>query len=144
MDFPSKIKFSYRGQSVSMKQKYPAGDLDIMALMLLDRDRRYFTSIADTSLPGHKLYRERCSKDGDESRKVKMEIETPEVAEIYYQACSQIDRHNRCRQDDSCLAKKFEVKEWSSRVNTAILSMCIVDAWMRGCYTRVHEAQDAP
>ena len=33
--------------------------------------------------------------DGDESRIVMMEIEIPEVAEIHYQAFSQIDRHTK-------------------------------------------------
>ena len=72
----------------------------MMALMLLDRERRYFISTVGTSLPELKIYRKIWRKDGDESRKVMIEIEIPEVAEIYDQACSQIDRHNRCRQDD--------------------------------------------
>ena len=38
--------------------------------------------------------------------------------------------HNRCLQDDLNLEKKFEVKEWSLRVNTSLLAICIVDAWL--------------
>ena len=82
----------------------------MMALMWLDRGHRYVMSKVGTSLPGHAVHKERWRKDGDECRKVTMEIEIVEVAEIYYQACSQIDRHNRCRQDDLGLEKKFEVK----------------------------------
>ena len=37
--------------------------------------------------------------------------------------------NNRCRQDDLGLEKKFEVKDWSTRVNTPLPATCIVDAW---------------
>ena len=79
MDFLSKMELSCRGQSVSMKQKCPTGDLDMMSLMWLERDRHYFISKVCRSLPRHTIYRERWSKDGDESRKVMMEIEIPDV-----------------------------------------------------------------
>ena len=58
-----------------------------------------------------------------------MYIGIPEVVEIYYQEFSQIDGHNRCRQDESGLGNKLEVNKWSLRVNTALLSKCILDAW---------------
>ena len=38
------------------------------------------------------------------------ETNIPRIAEIYYDAASQIDRHNRCRQDDLRLEKKFQLK----------------------------------
>jgi len=34
------------------------------------------------------------------------------------------------RQSDLNLEKKFQVKEWSTRVNTSLLAICIVDAWL--------------
>ena len=43
---------------------------------------------------------------------------------------SQINRHNRCRQDDLKLEKKFRVKEWSQRVNTSLFAMYVVDSWL--------------
>lgn len=49
---------------------------------------------------------------------------------MYYSAASQVDRHNRCRQSDLKLEKKFRVKEWSMRINTTLLAMCIVDSWL--------------
>jgi len=54
----------------------------------------------------------------------------PEVAEIYYSCCAQIDRHNRCRQDDLRLEHKLGTHDWSQRVNLSFLGVCIVDAWM--------------
>ena len=86
-EFLYRIEVSNRGQIVYMKHKCPTGDPDIMALMWLDRGRRYFISIVGTSLPGHTIYREGRRKDGIESRRVTMEIEIPEAAEIYYQVC---------------------------------------------------------
>ena len=74
MDFLSRMDPSYRRQSVYMKHKCPTGDLDMMALISLDRDRRNFISTVSKSLPEHTIYRERWIKDGDESRKAKMEI----------------------------------------------------------------------
>ena len=94
-----------------MKHKCPGEGQYKMELMWLDRDRRYFISTVGTSLPGHKIYREKWRKDANESRKLKMKIEISEFAKIYYQEYSQIDRHNRCHRDDLGLGKKLEFKE---------------------------------
>ena len=50
-------------------------------------------------------------------------ISIPSVCEQYYETCSQIDRHNRSRQDELGLEKRFEVKEWFMRVNTSLLAI---------------------
>ena len=41
-----------------------------------------------------------------------------------------VDRHYRTRQLDLGLERAFQVKEWSMRVNTTILGMCVTDAFM--------------
>jgi len=64
-----------------------------------------------------------------------MEIQIPDVYKTYYDTFSRIDRQNRCRQDDWYL-KKFEVKDWSMRVNTSLLVVCVVDAWLLYMGTR--------
>ena len=97
---------------------------------MVDRERRYFVTTSGTTLPGTTIYRERWRRIGNESRSKMTEAGVPNVAETYYSTASQIDRHNRCRQDDFKLEKKFRVKEWSQRVNTSLLAMCIVDAWL--------------
>jgi hypothetical protein len=61
--------------------------------------------------------------------RVTLEIPQPEAAELYYDACGMIDRHNRCRQDDLMLERKLGTLDWSMRVNTSLLGMCIVDSW---------------
>jgi len=57
-------------------------------------------------------------------------VPQPEVAEIYYGCCAQIDRHNRCRQDDLRLEHKLGTHDWSQRVNLSLLGICIVDSWL--------------
>jgi hypothetical protein len=54
----------------------------------------------------------------------------PEAAELYYSCCAKIDQHNRCRQADLEMEKRFPVKEWSFRVNSSLLAMIFVDSWM--------------
>lgn len=57
-------------------------------------------------------------------------VPSPRVAEEYYKTCGQIDRHNKNRLNRLDSEKKFEIKEWSLRVITTLLSVCVVDAWL--------------
>eukprot|EP00171_Calliarthron_tuberculosum_P023537 IDg23537t1 len=102
----------------------------MMAVLWVDRERRYFIATTDTTHAGSTIYRERWRRVGNVSMKITTETAIPKVAETYYSVCSQVDRHNRCRQDDLKLEKKFQVKEWSLRVNSSLLAICIVDAWL--------------
>lgn len=49
--------------------------------------------------------------------------------------CTKIDQQNRCRQADLNIEKKMQTKSWALRVNSTILSMVVVDAWLvfNGC-----------
>ncbi len=124
------VPMSGRGTWKSLIHTDEAKAIDVGALLWVDRERRYFVTTAGTTLPGNTIYRERWSRVDNESRLITTETAIPNVAELYYQAASQIDRHNRCRQDDLRLEKKFRVREWSTRVNTSLLAICIVDAWL--------------
>ena len=126
----STIPMSGRGSWTSMVHRDNESGIDVGAVLWVDRERRYFVATSGTTLPGTTIYRERWRRVGNESRRIMTETSVPDVAETYYTAASQIDRHNRCRQDDLKLEKKFRVKEWSQRVNTSLLAMCIVDAWL--------------
>jgi hypothetical protein len=64
-----------------------------------------------------------------EPERVNLQIPQPEAAELYYSVCGMIDWHNRCRQDDLQLEKELGTLDWSMRVNTTLLGMCIVDTW---------------
>ena len=119
-----------RGKWSSMVHGNASSKPEIGAVLWVDRERRYFVTTTGTTLPGSSIYRERWRRVGNESRRTTTETQIPSIAETYYMAASQIDRHNRCRQDDLKLEKKFLVKEWSQRVNTSLLAICIVDAWL--------------
>ena len=49
---------------------------------------------------------------------------------MYYTTCVAIDKYNRLRQDDVCVKKKIETKDWLRHVNLSIFSMIIVDTWL--------------
>ena len=130
MRYLSSKPMSGRGEWYSMVSKGDMEGHDICAVLWVDRERRYFVTTAGTTLPGQTIYRERWRRFGNTSKKIITETSIPQVAETYYATASQVDRHNRCRQDELNLEKKFEVKEWSLRVNTSLLAICIVDAWL--------------
>lgn len=64
------------------------------------------------------------------AERVPLTVRLPQVAETYYACCSQIDRHNRCRQDDLCLERKLVTHDWAMRVCLTLLGVYIVDAWL--------------
>ena len=100
-----------------------------MAVMWVDQGRRYFVSSACSTNPGNAIYLERWNTENGVTSKEQITVGIPELCEKDYDTCSQIGIHNRCRQDDLKLEKKFEVKDWSTHVNTTLLGTCIVDAW---------------
>ncbi len=55
-------------------------------------------------------------------------VRQPQVCETYFSACAQVDRHNRCRQDDLNLEKKVGTHHWSFRARMSLLGICIVDS----------------
>jgi hypothetical protein len=105
----------------------------MLAFCWMDRDRRYFISSASSLQPGRAYTRHRWRQVSNQPNaapeRVELEIPQPQAAELYYDACGMIDRHNRCRQDDLMLERKLGTMDWSMRVNTSLLGMCIVDAW---------------
>ena len=60
-----------------------------------------------------------------------VELTTPQqtTAEIYYSACGQINRHNRCHQE-SLDIKKLDTKDGSKRFNLSVFAMDVVDIWL--------------
>ena len=63
---------------------------------------------------------------------VTLTILQPKEPDIYYGACSKIDRHNICQQDSLDTEKKLQTHEWDKRKTIGIFAMCVVDTWM--CY----------
>ena len=119
-----------RGDWVTMVHDDATGSPDLMAVLWVDRDRRYFVATASSTRPGTPCERLRWREQEGGAERVAVSVPQPEVAEIYYGCCAQIDRHNRCRQDDLKLEHKLRTHDWSQRVNISLLGVCIVDAWL--------------
>ena len=123
-------QLSARGNWVSMVHPSPSRPPELMAVLWADRDRHYYVASAGSSRAGAPCERLLWRQlDGGDER-VAVSVTQPEVPEIYYSCCAQIDGHNRCRQDDLILEHKLGTQDWSQRVNLSLLGVCIVDDWM--------------
>jgi hypothetical protein len=129
----STLEMRQQGERRGLVARDENGTPSMLAFCWMDRDRRYFISSASSLQPGRAYTRHRWRQVSDElnaaPERVELEIPQPQAAELYYDACGMIDRHNRCRQDDLMLERKLGTMDWSMRVNTSLLGMCIVDAW---------------
>jgi hypothetical protein len=105
------------------------GEVAAMALVYVDRERRYFISTAASAVEGTFYERTRWRQINSGPQLVTVQIMQPLVAELYYDCCAMIDRHNRCRQDVLMLERKFVTMDWSVRVGHSLLVMLIVDSW---------------
>lgn len=144
MEYLARQELTSRGDHVSMQSRIESSDKDLAAVLWMDRERRYFISSCHTTNPGTPISRERWRSVGDSTSKISFQVPVPELVERYYQCCSQVDRHNRCRQDSLGLEKKLEVKTWSLRINSSLLAVTIVDAWLLYKYShgpRFHMCQ---
>ena len=102
-----------------------------IACAWIDRNRRFFLSMAGTSNIGNAQERTRWRQSQDIGACQEFtQTNIPEIAEVYYSAAAAVDRHNRVRQADVGLEKKIFVNDWSMRVNCSLLSMCFVDSWL--------------
>jgi len=126
----SVLPLEERGEHVSYVHTTADGVTDMMAVLWVDRERRYFISLASTTLPGTPFDRVRWRQVGDDAERVVLTVAQPQVVETYDQCSAQIDRHNRCRQDDLQLEHKLIRHDWLMRVNLSLLGMCVVDTWM--------------
>lgn len=119
-----------RGQHASYIHVNAAGLKDTMAVLWVDRERRYLIATASTTVPGAVLERSRWLLVGSRAKRVAFTVEQPAVAEVYYSGCASIDRHNRCHQDDLKLERMHVTQDWAMRVNLSLLGICEVDAWL--------------
>jgi Transposase IS4 len=99
------IELSSRGDYVSFVSSASPGERSdlqpgLMAVLWLDRERQYFISSTSSCREGASYTRTSWRKTADGAGKQLFTIRQPVDAEIYYSACPQIDRHNRCLQDD--------------------------------------------
>ena len=120
------------------------GSIKFLAVMWVDRDRRYFIVTDGSTKPGTVIERTRWRQFNDADEAFQMippefrvgnaaQTQTltnqPEAIEWYYDICSLIDRHNRSRQDNLKLERKVLTKDWSKRFNLTVVGVYTVDAW---------------
>jgi Transposase IS4 len=135
----SGLEMHNRGESRGLVSKNCAGKPEFLAFVWMDREGRYFISTASSLEPGlpYSRMRGRQSDDAPDADPTLTEllVSQPAAAEVYYDTCAQIERHNRCRQDDLMLERKLVTSSWSMRLNMSILGIVIVDSWLawRGC-----------
>jgi hypothetical protein len=101
-----------------------------MAMTRFDRDRRYFIATTSCTLDGESFSRVRWRQLDDGPERVELVVPQPLVAEVYYPASAQIDRHNRFILADLSLESKVGTHDWSFRVNCSVLGVIVVDAWL--------------
>jgi hypothetical protein len=113
-----------RGDSVTCLWERGNGNPELMALLWLDRERRYFKTSSSSAIEGEQSYsRVRWRQTPNGAQPLTFSIPQLQAAEVYYTSCRQIDRHNRCRQDDLMLDRKYVTHDWSMRVNMSLLGM---------------------
>ena len=108
----STIPLEARGQHVSYTHTTADGVPDLMAVVWVDRECRYFIASTSSTLAGTPYNRLRWRQGDVTASRVALTVPQPVVAETYYGCCAQIDRHNRCRQDDLRLENKLFTHDW--------------------------------
>ena len=92
-------------------------DPDLMAFAWVDRDRRYFISNTSNLQPAPPIERRRLRQvdtaPNAPPQLVDLSISQPNCSKLYYDNCQMIDRHNRIRQDDLQVERKFVTHSWA-------------------------------
>ena len=110
----------------------------------IDRVRRYFIFTGGLMEKGRPYTRTRWSKEepalNADPNMVELNTPQPITAELYYSACGQIDRHNRCRQESLDIEKKLGTKDWPKLFNISVFAMNMADVWLS--YQRITETAE--
>jgi len=130
----SRVELPTRGDYKGVVNIDDTINLKLLAFVWVDKDRRYFISNCSNLSPGIPYSRMRWRQVQEvesniEPDRVEVEITQPKCAELYYETCAMIDRHNRSRQDNLQIERKYGNKEWHMRVNLSIVSIIVVDTW---------------
>ena len=100
----------------------------------MDHNGRYFifTGVSiDKGRPYiHPRWRKYYPAPNSDPNMVELTIPQPITADLYYSACGQIDRHNRCRQESLDISKRLGTKDWYKRLNLSVFAMNVVDVWL--------------
>ena len=148
MAFLSRVELQDRGDRKGLVTRGDGGQPSLLAFVWMDRQRRYFISTAsslDAGAPYSRLrWRQVDESPNAEPTRVELTVPQSKAAEIYYDACAMVDRHNRHRQDTLGLEVKLGTHNWAIRVNLSIFGMIVVDTWLayRQCTGTDEEQKD--
>ncbi|KAI2492446.1 Transposase IS4 [Fragilaria crotonensis] len=139
MPYLSQVELNNRGDRRGMVTRGGETNSEpkMMAFVWMDRQRRYFiatcSSLAEGSPYKRQRWRQLEDASGDDHadpQLVDLVVPQPKAAEVYYETCAMIDRHNRHRQDTLGIENKLVTQNWSMRVNLTVFSMIVVDTWL--------------
>eukprot|EP00977_Amphora_coffeiformis_P022944 scaffold11978_cov153-Amphora_coffeaeformis.AAC.1 len=109
-------------------------DPDLISFAWVDRNRRYFVSTVSNLREAAPISRTRLRQVDQEPNAapepVHLSIRQPQASKIYYDNCGRIDQHNRIRQADLKVERKYGTNDWSLRVNLSLFSICVVDSYL--------------
>jgi hypothetical protein len=133
MPFLSQVELNNRGDRKGMVTRGGETNSEpkMMAFVWMDRQRR--SSLAEGSPYKRQRWRQLGDASGDDHadpQLVDLVVPQPKAAEVYYETCAMIDRHNRHRQDTLGIENKLVTQNWSMRVNLTVFSMIVVDTWL--------------
>ena len=116
LQYLSSLELNRRGDHKALLCRDGNGDVEAIALMWVDRNRRYFISNAQSMEQAEPIYRI-CWRQLDTSENADAErheysIKQPYMVQCYYNICAEIDRHNRRRQDDLELERSIRTHDW--------------------------------
>jgi hypothetical protein len=133
MAYLERHKLSERGERFGLVHRDADPQPIMMAFVIMDRNRHHFISTTSSLLPGTTTERIRGRQEDEapnaEPRRMELEIPQPMACEIYFSACGKIDQHNRVRQDNLQLEKKFRTMDWYKRLYQGFVGIPVVDTW---------------
>ena len=134
MGYLQNVELPQKGDYKALVNIDSATGKKMLALVWVDRERRYFLSNCSNITPGTPYSRIRWRQQEDvelniEPDRVEVTIAQPKVCETYYRICPKIDQNNRSRQANLKLERKLHTKDWSMRLNLSILAIIMVDCW---------------
>ena len=133
MAWLSSQEMNQRGDRIGLVSRNDEGHPHMLSLVFMDRNRQYFIATASSMAEGEVARRTRWRQENPEPNappeRVEIELPQPLVTELYYAACGKIDQHNRVRQDDLMIERKFRTTEWWKRIAQGLIGMVVVDTW---------------
>jgi hypothetical protein len=89
-----------RGDGLSLAHCSDNGEIDLLAMLSLDRERRNFIYTTSGTAAGELYSQVHWRQTPQGAQLVSLKVLQPKSAELCYYSCALIDYHSRCRQDD--------------------------------------------